>query len=336
MTQVENISLSEAKALISGALMAQGVSKEHSESVANALVAAEAEGQAGHGFSRLGDYVAQVRSGKINRDANITSRLTSQTAISTDADFGFAYPALDHAISQGISVARSYGTATMSIKNSHHAGALSVQIEKLAAEGLVGLMFANAPPAIAPWGAASPVFGTNPIAFAAPRRDAPPLVIDLALSNVARGKVMHARKTGQPIPKDWAFDKDGKPTTDPAAALAGSMAPAGGAKGTVLALMVEVLASVFTGANPSLGVASFFDAEGPSPGSGQFLVAMFPSNLGAFTDRLEMVLTAIDSLEGARLPGDRRAESISRAQSHGIAVPGQYLDLARELARANV
>ncbi len=333
---MENISLSEAKALISGALMAQGVSKEHSESVANVLVAAEAEGQTGHGFSRLGDYVAQVRSGKINRDANITSRLTSQAAISTDADFGFAYPALDHAISQGISVARSYGTATMSVKNSHHAGALSVQVEKLAAEGLVGLMFANAPPAIAPWGAASPVFGTNPIAFAAPQRDAPPLVIDLALSNVARGKVMHAKKAGKPIPPDWAFDKDGKPTTDPAAALAGSMAPAGGAKGTVLALMVEVLASVFTGANPSLGVASFFDAEGPSPGSGQFLIAMFPSNLGAFTDRLEMVLTAIDSLEGARLPGDRRAESISRAQAHGIAVPGQYLDLARELARANV
>ncbi|MEX0282824.1 MAG: Ldh family oxidoreductase [Arenibacterium sp.] len=335
MAHMEKISLSEAKTLLSCALMAQEVSREHSESVANALVAAEAEGQAGHGFSRLGDYVAQVRSGKINRDANIASRLTSQTAISTDADFGFAYPALDHAISEGICVARSYGTATMSIKNSHHAGALSVQVEKLAAEGLVGLMFANAPPAIAPWGAASPVFGTNPIAFAAPRRAAPPLVIDLALSHVARGKVMHARKTGQPIPPDWAFDKDGQPTTDPAAALAGSMAPAGGAKGTVLALMVEVLASVFTGANPSLGVASFFDEEGPSPGSGQFLIAMSPSNLGAFTDRLEMVLTAIDSLEGARLPGDRRANSISRAQAHGIAVPGQYLDLARELARAN-
>jgi (2R)-3-sulfolactate dehydrogenase (NADP+) len=100
--------------------------------------------------------------------------------------------------------------------------------------------------------------------------------------------------------------------------------------------MVEVLASVFTDANPSLGVASFFDARGPSPGSGQFLIAMSPSNLGSFTDRLEMVLTAIDGLEGARLPGDRRANSIGHAQVHGIAVPGQYLDLARELARAEV
>ena len=163
MEHTENISLSDSKALISNALTAQGVSGEHSEAVAKALVAAEAEGQAGHGFSRLGDYVAQVRSGKINPNAKISSRLTSQTAILTDADFGFAYPALDHAISWGARLARSYGTATMSITNSHHSGALSVQVEKLAAEGLIGLMFANSPPAIAPWGATTPVFGTNPI-----------------------------------------------------------------------------------------------------------------------------------------------------------------------------
>lgn len=335
MGHTENISLTDAEALIKTGLIAQGVPNGHADSVAKALVAAEAEGQTGHGFSRLGDYAAQVRSGKINANAKISSRQTSQTAILTDADFGFAYPALDRTISWGASLARSYGTATMSVTNSHHAGALSVQVEKLAARGLIGLIVANAPPAIAPWGAAKPMFGTNPIAFAAPRRDAPPLVIDLALSQVARGKVMNAKKTGQAIPPDWAFDRDGNPTTDPEAALDGSMAPAGGAKGTVLALLVEVLAAVLTGANPSHQVSSYFTADGPPPGSGQFLIAIKPDNLDAFAGRLDAVLGLVADLEGARLPGDRRARSIQLAQEQGISVPAQYLDLARNLARAD-
>ena len=194
MGHTENISLTDAEALIRAGLIVQGVPKGHANSVAKALVAAEAEGQAGRGFSRLGDYAAQVRSGKINPNAEISSRLTSQTAVLKDTDLGFAYPALDRSISWGASLARSYGTATMSITNSHHAGALSVQVEKLAAQGLIGLMVTNSPPAIADWGASTPMFCTNPIAFAASRHDAPPLVIDLALSQVARGKVMNAKR----------------------------------------------------------------------------------------------------------------------------------------------
>lgn len=336
MTASERISLADAEALIASALIAQGVSEDHARSVAVALVAAEAEGQVGHGFSRLGDYAAQVRSGKINSNAEISSRKTSQTGILTDADSGFAYPALDRAISWGAKVARSYGTATISVTNSHHCGALSVQVEKLAAKGLIGLMFANAPPAIAPWGATTPVFGTNPIAFSAPRRGAAPLVIDLALSRVARGKVMHARKSGQDIPPDWAFDRYGNPTTDPEAALDGSMAPVGGPKGTALALMVEIFAAVFTGANPSADVSSFFTPDGPAPGSGQFLLAIRPANIEAFNDRLEAVLTLVAGLDGARLPGERRAASIKMAQEKGITVPRQYLELAHELATLDV
>ena len=170
MLETETISLAEAEALITRVLGAQRVPEATAASVARALVAAEAEGQSGHGFSRLEDYVAQVRSGKIRAAAEITSRKTSQTGLRTDAGFGFAYPALDRAIDWGARVARSYGTATMSVMNSHHCGALSVQVEKLAARGLIAIMVANAPPAIAPWGARTPIFGTNPVAFAAPRR----------------------------------------------------------------------------------------------------------------------------------------------------------------------
>lgn len=335
MGQSERISLADAEVLITDALLAQGVSQDQAIPVAVALVAAQAEGQSGHGFSRLGDYAAQARSGKINGKAEIKPRHASETAVQVDADFGFAYPALDIAISLGAEAAQKYGSATMSVFNSHHCGALSVQVEKLARQGLIGLMVTNSPPAIAPWGAKTPIFGTNPIAFAVPRKDAPPLVIDLSLSKVARGKVMHAKKSGQPIPEGWALDADGNPTTDPDAALGGSMVPIGEAKGTALALMVEILAAVFTGANPSTGVSSFFTAEGPSPGSGQFLMAIRPDNAEAFASRLEFVLNSISELEGARLPGARRALAIEKSREHGIDVPSQYLDLARELGGNN-
>ena len=132
-------------------------------------------------------------------------------------------------------------------------------------QGLIGIMVANTPAAIAPWGGNKPLYGTNPIAFAAPRAGQDPLVIDLSLSVVARGKVMNAKKTGQSIPEGWALDKDGQSTTDPNAALdGGTMVPIGEAKGTALALMVEILAASLTGANTSADMPSFFASSGLS------------------------------------------------------------------------
>lgn len=331
-SDTENISIADAEALIRRALCANGVTEHNARSVAFALLSAEAEGQVGHGFSRLADYVAQVRTGKVNGAAVPRCDAVWPTSLLIDADHGFAYPALDLAIARGTQVAAEQGSAAMAVKNSHHCGALSIQVEKIANAGLIGLMVANAPAAIAPWGSNTPVFGTNPIAFAAPRQGAAPLVIDLSLSRVARGKVMHARKSGQPIPLGWALDRDGAPTTDPAAALEGSMVPIGEAKGTALALMVEILAAVFTGANPSFEVSSFFTADGPPPGAGQFLMALRPQEPGAFASRLDAVLSHIAAMEGARLPGLRRANTIAHSRAHGLDVPVHYLDAARKMA----
>lgn len=175
---------------------ANAVPDAAAQSVAAALVAAEAEGQVGHGFSRLPDYVAQVRSGKIIADAVPECRETAPASLVVDAGHGFAFPALDLARDRLADAARAQGCASVCVTRSHHGGALSVQVDRLAREGLVAVMVANTPAAIAPWGAKEPIFGTNPIAFAAPRAGAPPLVIDLSLSRVARGKVMNAEKTG--------------------------------------------------------------------------------------------------------------------------------------------
>ena len=335
MTDFVRMTISEAEQLICSALKGSGAKTEVALSVAKALAAAEAEGQVGHGFSRLEDYAAQLRSGKINPAAEIQVQAPFPASISIDADCGFAYPALDEAIERGAEAAHLYGIASMSIFNSHHCGALSIQVEKLALRGLIGMMVANTPKAIAPWGAAEAQFGTNPIAFAAPRGRAPALVMDLSLSKVARGKVMNASKSGQSIPEGWALDSAGNPTTDPAAALQGTMVPIGEAKGTALALMVETLAAVHTGSALSSAAGSFFNADGPPPRVGQFLLAIKPGQQAdgeGFAGRFEQLLGEINAAEGARLPGQRRLKAREAAQSEGLAVPSTYVDIARRLA----
>lgn len=331
----ETISIAEALDLVTRALTANGVPAPAAASVAAALVGAEAEGQVGHGFSRIDDYVAQALSGKVKADAAVTVDRVGTTSVVIDAGYGFAYPALEKAAEIGGDIALEHGTAQVAVTHSHHCGALSQHVERFAKRGLVAMMFANAPAAIAPWGAKTPLYGTNPIAFAAPRRDGPPLVIDMSISKVARGKVMNARKAGKPIPDDWALDADGNPTTDPVAALAGTMQPIGGAKGTALALMVEIFAAVMTGAAFSRDAGSFFSGEGAPPDVGQFF-AVFkpPQGESGFVDRLELLVDAIAAAEGARLPGARRAQALAAAHRDGLSVSSAYLQTARALAQA--
>lgn len=333
MTDKTRISIADAKALIHAALAASGVPNAVCTSVAAALVAAEAEGQGGHGFSRLGDYAAQARSGKINTSAQITTTLRGPASLLIDADQGFAFPALETALAAGLPVAEKMGIAIMAIANSHHCGALSVQVEKIANAGMIGLMVANAPKAIAPWGAKDPFFGTNPIAFATPQADGPPLVIDLSLSKVARGKVMNAYKSNKPIPLGWALDAAGNPTTDAKAALDGTMLPIGEAKGTALALMVEILATAFSGSAFSHQAGSFFTADGPAPLVGQTLIAIRPDANSDFLARVSTLLGAIQNMDGARLPGTRRREAIILAEIDGLLVPTHYLQFAQSLAK---
>ncbi len=333
MPETEILSLEDGRRLIAAALQHAGVRSDCAASVARALVAAEAEGQTGHGFSRVADYVAQVRSGKLRGDAVPRLERVAPALVSIDAQNGFAYPALDIATEAASDMAREQGAGCVAIRRSHHCGALSVQVERVAQNGAVALMFANAPPAIAPWGATEPVFGTNPVAFACPSPDGPPFVADLSMSVVARGKIMGARKRGERIPAGWALDTRGEPTTDPEAALAGTMLPIGGAKGTVLAMIVEILAAAVTGANLSKDVSSFFDAEGPPPATGQLLLSIRPPDFEAFSARMRALVETVLAAEGARLPGARRREALARAEAEGLSVPRAYLDPIRAMLR---
>jgi (2R)-3-sulfolactate dehydrogenase (NADP+) len=323
--------------LIARALIASRTSPPNAASVARALTAAEIDGQTGHGLHRIASYAAQAASGKVDGFATPEARQNRPGALLVDAKFGFAYPALDLAIDRLPAMAREAGIAAAAITRSHHFGVAGHTVERLAERGLVALIVGNTPKAMAAWGGREPVFGTNPLAFAAPRRGAAPVVVDLALSQVARGKILASAIKGDPIPPGWAVDADGRPTTDAKAALAGALLPLGGAKGSALALMVEIMAVALTGANFAFEASSFFEAGGAPPGVGQFLMAIDPAAFAgddAFLDRMATLAAAIETDNDARLPGSRRLALREKANREGLEIDAALLAEVRALAHA--
>jgi len=314
------LTLAEAEALVVRTLMRCRTGEANAKSVAAALVGAEAEGQKGHGLSRVPTYAAQAKAGKVDGAAKPALEWRRPAAAVIDAGHGFAYPAIDLALEALPKVTRANGTAAAAITRSHHCGVLGHPVERLAGGGLLALMFANTPGAIAPWGGAKAVFGTNPIAFACPLPGKPPIVVDLSLSKVARGNILAAKQKGEAIPPGWALDAQGKPTTDATAALAGTMLPLGDAKGTALALMVELLAAGLTGANFAADASSFLDAKGPPPGTGQLLIAFDPAAFGGSLDHFAALAASIEAQPGARLPGSRRLTAREKAKREGVTV----------------
>jgi len=314
------------------ALERSGVGPDNARSVVRALIAAELDDLPSHGLSRVAYYADQAAAGKVDGQA-IPEVSESGSVVGVDARTGFAYPAIEAGIPPVLAAAQRQGIAALGIRQSHHFGVAGHHVEAMARRGLIALGFGSAPAAIAPWGGKRPVFGTNPIAFAAPRAESEdPLVIDLSVSRVARGKVMMAQRTGEPIPDDWALDRDGKPTTDPAAAMAGSVRPMGDAKGAALALMVEVLAAGVSGASFAYEASSLFDAEGEPPRLGQLFVVLHPEFFaggGDFCHRVDAILATMAAEPGVRLPGERRLAARHR-QDTSLELDATILaDLAR-------
>ena len=321
------VPLSRALELTGAFFERHGCTPASGASVARALVGAEADGLKGHGLSRLGTYAAMLDRGKIDGQATPTLHRAAPGVVAVDAANGFAYPAIDLAIDQLRALAPQQGIACASIVRSGHCGAAGLHVERLAEHNLVALMFANTPAGMAPWGGQVPVFGTNPIAFAAPRGGSAPIVVDMSVSKVARGNLLAAKQRGESIPEGWALDPDGKPTTDPERGLAGTMLPMGDAKGSALALVVEVLAACLVGAHLSGEASSFLDADGPPPETGQFLIAIAPGAFGhgRFGERMATLAAAIEGQSGARLPGARRIALREKAAREGIEVPALLL-----------
>lgn len=316
------VAIPEATRRVAAAFVRKGCDEGNAQAVARALVAAEADGLKGHGLSRLPTYLAMVGSGKIDGRARPVASHPRPGIVAIDAAHGFAYPAIELALSELPALAASQGIAAAAIGRSNHCGAAGLPCEALARKGLVALLFANTPSAMAPWGGRDPVFGTNPIAFAAPLEGRDPAVVDLALSKVARGPIVAARQRGETIPEGWALDAEGNATSDPARALQGTMIPLGEAKGAALAFMVEVLAACIPGANLAFEASSFLDDKGGPPSTGQLLLAIDPAGFGhaAFGERMATLVAAIERQQGTRLPGAKRLANRARAAKDGIVI----------------
>ena len=328
------LSINELTGLATHALQNAGASPAMAAATARALVVAEAAGLAGHGLSRVALYAQHVREG---RAAGATEpRIVHEkgAACLIDAQGGLAYLAMELATREAIRRATEFGVAFCGVTRSHHCGAMDYHLAPLAAAGMVGIGFTNSPAAINAWGGRKPLFGTNPIAAIFPRKNTHALIIDLSLTEVARGRIMVAAREGKPIPPGWAFDRDGNPTTDAKAALTGSMAAIGGAKGAMLALMVELLCAALTGARFGLENDSFFEPGRPAS-IGHALLAINPGALAGsdvYFERVETLITAMLADEDVRLPGDRRHESAADACASGIEITDAMLEQLRELA----
>jgi len=252
-----------------------------------------------------------------------------------DAANGFAFPACAQAIELATRKAKETGIAIGAVTNSHHFGVAGNHLLSMGQAGLVGFAFGNSPAAMPAWGGKRSVYGTNPIAAIFPRKNKAPVLIDLSLSEVARGKIMVAAKQDKPIPLGWALDAQGQPTTDAKAALAGMMMPMGGVKGAMLAMTVELLVTTLTGAQYGAEADSFFVDAGNQPKLGQAFIGISPDALAGravYEQRIESLLEFILQDDDVRVPGERRFALEQKARAEGIELPDALVEQIRAIA----
>ena len=316
------------------ALERAGAHAGMAQAAARHLVQAEEHGLPTHGMSRVPFYCAMLRNGRADGTAHPALLAERAGACLIDNRDALPYESVAWAVGEVIQRARRNGVAFAGIRNSAHVGVLGIHLLPVAEAGLVGLAFTNSPAAIPAWGGTKALFGTNPVAAVFPRQGKEPIVIDLALTTVVRGRIMMAMRKGERIPEGWALDRHGKPTTDPKEAIEhGSLFPIGGAKGAMLALMFELICASLTGAAIGPEADSFFSEQGNKPRIGQAFLAIDPSALAGtqmFSERVETVVQTMLADPEVRLPGARRFAAEKASRTGGIEIPD---DLAAQIQK---
>ncbi|HHW40097.1 MAG TPA: Ldh family oxidoreductase [Syntrophomonadaceae bacterium] len=321
-------------------LEAAGVDPEESEVVADNLVTANLRGIDSHGIVRLPLYVERLEAGLIARRTKIDVVRDAPAACVLDANNGWGAVAGLAGIRQAIEKARRSGVGVAVVRNSNHFGIAAYYAQEAVAETMIGVSMTNASANMAPWGGCDPYFGTNPICVAVPAGKERPVIYDGATSVVAIGKIVLAAKKGEPIPLDWALDGRGNPTTDPGAVMAGgTLLPLGGYKGYGLALMVDVLSGILSGAAFGPYVSNLRRMDAPQ-NVGHFFAAL---NISAFLDPqefLEDMERLVEDIKHARLaagsreiylPGEIEWNWEERRRREGIPVPEGVLEELRAL-----
>lgn len=329
------LTLEDIEDLACRALANAGTGEANARSVARSTAAAHADGVASHGLPYVPIYCEHIRCGRVKGDAAPVVSRPKPAALVADAGNGFAHPAIDAGFEQLVPLAREQGIACLAIRNSYNCGVLGWHSFRLAQQGLLAIGFTNSPAAIAPAGGARKVIGTNPFTVAAPDGQGEVhVLIDQSASVVARSEVMQYARRGEAIPEGWGLDADGRPTTDPEAALSGSMLPSGGYKGFGIGLTVELFAAAAAGATLGIHASPFTGTAGGPPATGQFFIAVDAGTTsgGAFAARVDDLVAAIAGQPGARVHGAGRKAARARAAAGPIEVDAAMVERVRALA----
>jgi delta1-piperideine-2-carboxylate reductase len=324
----------EVRQLVENCLMANGANRENAAAVGRTIAAAERDGCASHGLFRMPGYIASLRSGKVNGNAQPSVSRISPAVVRVDGDHGYAPLALEAGREALIEAARENGIAAMALVNVHHFAALWVEVEPIAEAGCAAMAFTTYKPAVVPAGAKQPLFGTNPMCFGWPRGDRPPMVFDQASASMARGEVMIAARDGHAVPLGTGVDADGNPTTEPQKIIeGGALLPFGGHKGSTIAMMIELLVAGLTGMDFSYEAQKNDNNDGGPPNGGEFMLAIDPNRFGDADNWLqhsEAFLARLAGMEGAHMPGNRRYANRAKTAAEGIQVKDSVLASCRE------
>ncbi|MCU7237281.1 Ldh family oxidoreductase [Pseudomonas peradeniyensis] len=332
---VVRVPFNELQALLQAIFERHGCSAAVAAVLAHNCASAQRDGAHSHGVFRIPGYVSTLASGWVDGHAEPQVTDLAPAYVRVDAKGGFAQPALAAARPLLVEKARRAGIAVLAIHNSHHFAALWPDVEPFADEGLVALSVVNSMTCVVPHGARKPLFGTNPIAFAAPCAGHDPIVFDMATSAMAHGDVQIAARAGEQLPPGMGVDADGQPTTDPKAILeGGALLPFGGHKGSALSMMVELLAAALTGGNFSWE----FDWSGhpgaKTPWTGQLIIVIDPNKAEGerFALRSRELVEQMQAVGLTRMPGERRYREREVAGREGVALSEREWGELRGLA----
>ncbi len=307
-----SLTLDEIFDLAKKTLLANGCDDETASILADLIMKAERDGSLSHGLFRLPAYVTGLKSGKINGKARPEIKKISPSVIKVLGNNCLAPMVLNKGIPELVNAAKENGVAVLAITNSHHMAAMWPETETIAEQGLVAFACTSYKPAVAPAGAIKPLYGTNPISFAWPRKGKTPVVYDMATASMAMGEVQVAKREGHKVPLGTGLTKDGKETTDPGEiADGGVLLPFGGYKGSGIAMMVELLAGSLIGDNFSYETAEKDNNDGGPPSGGEFILAISPDKLSEndWDNHSSKFFDKMKSMDGVRLPGERRHQN---------------------------
>lgn len=337
--RVGRSALTDLGARILGAV---GVPEADARLVSDSLVVADAWGHPSHGMLRLGWYVARIRAGAMRPVTEPVTVVDAGAVALLDGRDGVGQVITAHACREALARAAAHGVGVVGVRNSNHFGTAAYFTRMLADGGCVGILTTNSSPAMAPWGGREKTVGPNPWSIAVPGGRRGTVVLDIANTTVARGKLYAALQKGEPIPEGWALDADGAPTTDPRAAIDGLILPMAGHKGYGIAFMMDVLSGVLTGSSYATGVTGPYVPDRRS-GCGHLVLAIRVDAFGPpeeFAARLDGLITttkAVPLAQGASgifHPGELEDRAAATADRQGVELPDKTLEDLRQLARS--